>query len=217
MQLARDEVHCWSVGLDITPGTCAALAATLSRDERIRSSRMRSPQLRQRFIAAHGGLRELLGRYLGAHPSQLRFVHNEFGKPALSGKFGGRLTFNLSHSADLALIGIAPNAEIGVDLEHIRDEPDFSEIAQWFFAAAEVQELNRLPSELRTRAFLSSWTRTEAYAKARGQGLGATNETAQPPGWSLYSLQPAPGYVGALVVEGSGWRVTQRFASLDAQ
>ena len=178
---------------------------------------MRSAQLQQRFIAAHGGLRQLLGRYLGAHPSQVRFVHNEFGKPALSGQFGGRLTFNLSHSADLALIGIAADAEIGVDVEHIREEPDFTEIAQWFFAAAEVEELNRLPSELRTRAFLSSWTRKEAYAKARGEGLGATNEIAQPPGWSLYSLQPAPGYVGALVVQGSGWRVTQRFASLDAQ
>jgi 4'-phosphopantetheinyl transferase len=178
---------------------------------------MRSPQLQQRFIAAHGGLRELLGRYLRVHPGEVRFGHNEFGKPALSGQFGGRLTFNLSHSADLALIGVATDAKIGVDVEHIRDEPDFTEIAQWFFAAAEVEELNRLPSELRARAFLSSWTRKEACAKAQGKGLGATNEIAEPPGWSLYSLQPAPGYVGALVVEGSGWRVTQRFASLDAQ
>ena len=219
MELARDEVHCWSVRLEITPGTCAALSATLSPDEWIRSARMRSPQLQRRFIAAHGALRKLLGRYLGADPSELRFVHSEFGKPALSGEgqFGGRLTFNLSHSADLALIAIAPDAEIGVDLEHDREEPEFAEIAQWFFAPAEVEELNRLPSELRSRAFLSSWTRKEAYAKARGEGLRATNEVAQRPGWSLYSLQPAPGYVGALVVQGSGWRVTQRFASLDVQ
>jgi 4'-phosphopantetheinyl transferase len=217
MELARDEVHCWCVRLDVSAGTWAALSATLSHDERIRSARMRSPQLQRRFIVAHAALRELLGCYLGAHPSQLRFVHNEFGKPALSGQFGGRITFNLSHSADLALIGIAAEAEIGVDLEHIRDEPEFSEIAEWFFAASEVEELNRLPSELRTRAFLSFWTRKEAYAKARGEGLGATNEIAQPPGWSLYSLQPAPRYVGALVVEGSDWRVTQRFVSLDAQ
>ena len=178
---------------------------------------MRSPLLQRRFIAAHAGLRELLGRYLGADPNEVRFVHNEFGKPALSGQFGGRLEFNLSHSADLALIGIAADAEIGVDLEHVRDEPDFIEIAQWYFAENEAEELNRLPSEHRARAFLGSWTRKEAYAKARGQGLGETNEIAQPPGWSLYSLQAAPGYVGALVVEGSGWRVTQRFASLDAQ
>jgi len=217
MQLARDEVHCWWIRLNVSPATCVALAATLSRDERIRSARMRSPQLRQRFIAAHGGLRELLGRYLGVHPSEVRFGHNEFGKPALSGEFGDQLTFNLSHSADLAVIGIAADAKLGVDVEQIRDEPDFSDIAQWFFGAAELEELNRLPSELRARAFLRSWTRKEACAKARGEGLGATNEIAQPLDWSLYSLQPAPGYVAALVVEGSGWRVTQRFAPLDAQ
>ena len=104
-----------------------------------------------------------------------------------------------------------------MDVEQIRDEPDFSDIAQWFFGAAELEELNRLPSELRARAFLRFWTRKEAYAKARGEGLGATNEIAQPLDWSLYSLQPAPGYVAALVVEGSGWRVTQRCAPLDAQ
>lgn len=216
MQLARDEVQCWCIRLDVSPAICAALSATLSQDERIRCARMRSPQLQQRFIVAHGGLRALLGRYLGVRPSEVRFGHNEFGKPALSEPLGGRLRFNLSHSADLALIGIATDAEIGVDVEHVRDEPEFSEIAQWFFAAAEVEELNRLPSEVRARAFLRSWTRKEACAKALGEGLGATNEITQPSGWSLYSLQPAPDYVGAVAVERSGWRVTQRFASLDA-
>src|SRR5207237_8535817 len=99
MQLARDEVHCWWIRLNVSPGTCVALSATLSRDERIRSARMRSPRLQQRFIAADGGLRAVLGRYLGVHPSGVRFGHSEFGKPALSGQFGGPLTFHLSHSA----------------------------------------------------------------------------------------------------------------------
>jgi 4'-phosphopantetheinyl transferase len=27
--------------------------------------------------------------------------------------------------------------------------------------------------------------------------------------WSLYALQPAPGFVGALAIEGSGWRLSQ--------
>jgi len=179
--------------------------------------RYRTP--RRRFIAAHGALRKLLGAYLGLHPSEVAFVHNEFGKPALigagPGQFGGRLSFNLSHSGDLALIGIALDAEIGVDVEYIRDEPDFAEIAGWFFAAEEVEELNRLPDELRGRAFLSGWTRTEAYAKARGAGLGGMDEMGQPQDWSLYVLEPAAGYVGAVVVEGSGWRVTHRHAPLE--
>jgi len=27
--------------------------------------------------------------------------------------------------------------------------------------------------------------------------------------WSLYTLQPVPGYVGALAIEGTGWRLSQ--------
>lgn len=212
MQLAPDEVHCWTVGLDITPERCAALSAILSGDELLRRARLRSPQLQQRFVAAHGALRELLGGYLDVHPGELRFTHNEFGKPALSGDFGGRLTFNLSHSADLALIGIAAGAEIGVDVEQEREEPEFTDITRWLFTSPELDEFNRLPSALRTRSFLTLWTRREAYVKAVGTGLGVMYENAQPAGWSVYSLRPAPGYLGALVVERSGWRVTQRWA-----
>ena len=111
MQLALDEVHCWSLRLDVSQAACDALFAILSHDERSRSARIRSPLLQRRFIAARGGLRELLGRYLEVHPGELHFVHNEFGKPALSASFGSGFKFNLSHSDDLALIGIA--AKIG--------------------------------------------------------------------------------------------------------
>src|SRR5438093_6210953 len=128
MQLAPGEIHCWSISLDVTHSTCVALSALLSPGERSRSARMRYRTPRRRFIAAHGALRKLLGAYLGLHPSELGFVHNEFGKPALDGagqgQFGGRLSFNLSHSGDLALIGVAVDAEIGVDVEYIRQEPD---------------------------------------------------------------------------------------------
>jgi 4'-phosphopantetheinyl transferase len=135
-------------------------------------------------------------------------VYNAFGKPALSPEFGSRLKFNLSHSADLALIAIAADADIGVDLEYIRAQPDYAEIARYFFSADEVDRLNRLPSHLHAQAFLSCWTKKEAYVKACGEGLAMLHS---PPArrWSLYTLQPAPGYIGALAVEGSGGRLTQ--------
>jgi 4'-phosphopantetheinyl transferase len=203
------EVHSWCVGLDASPEAYARLYATLARDERRRSARLRFERDRRRFVVAHGVLRELLGRYLRTPPGRIRFAYNAFGKPALSPEFGSRLKFNLSHSADLALIAIAADADIGVDVEYIRAQPDYAEIARHFFSAAEADRLNRLPSHLHAQAFLRCWTKKEAYVKACGEGLGIP-QSAPARRWSLYTLRPAPGYIGALAVEGNGWRLTHR-------
>lgn len=213
-QLARGEVHSWCVTLDVPPENSAGAYATLTADERARSSWLRFERDRRRFIVAHGALHELLGRYLGTDPGQIRFVHNAFGKPALSPELGSRLKFNLSHSAGCAVIAIAADADIGVDVEHIRALPDHADIARRCFSAPEVDELNRLPSHLQAQAFFSCWTKKEAYVKARGASLAelfdASPDAAPARRWSLYSFEPAPGYIGALVVEGSGWRLRQR-------
>jgi 4'-phosphopantetheinyl transferase len=177
---------------------------------------------RQRFIAARGVLRDLLGRYLQTHPARIRFVYNAFGKPDLSPEFGSRLTFNLSHSADLALIAIAADSSVGVDLEYIQTQSEAADIARHFFSSTEVDHLNALPSHLYAEAFFSCWTKKEAYLKACGDGLAMplnsfsvplTTDPAHTPvnlyGWSLYTLRPAPGYAGALAIEGTGWRLRQ--------
>ena len=222
-RLASDEVHSWCVTLDVAPDTSADLDLTLSHDERNRSARLRFARDRRRFVAARGVLRNLLGRYLGTRPGQIRFAYNAFGKPELSPELGSRLRFNLSHSADLALIAITTEADIGVDLEYIRPQTDHVEIARRFFSAAEVDQLNGLPSPLHPRAFFSGWTKKEAYVKACGEGLAIPFTSFSVPlatdpmhtlvdlarSWSLYTLQPVPGYVGALAIEGAGWRLSQ--------
>ena len=98
---------------------------------------------------------------------------------------------------------------MGVDVELIRQQSDWAEIARCVFSAAEVDRLNRVPRHLYAQAFFSCWTKKEAYVKACGEGLAIplTTDLAKP--WSLYTLQPAPGYVGALAIEGIGWRLSQ--------
>jgi 4'-phosphopantetheinyl transferase len=80
--------------------------------------------------------------------------------------------FNLSHSADVALIGFAEDCEIGVDVEKIRPITDALDIAGRFFSAEERAELMSLPESEQQRAFFRCWTRKEAYLKATGDGLG---------------------------------------------
>ncbi len=232
-QLASDEVHTWCAGLDVPPETSARLYATLTPDERTRSARFRFELDRQRFIVAHGVLRDLLGCYLYTEPGRIRFVYNAFGKPDVSPEFDNRLAFNLSHSAGLALIAIARASKVGVDVEYIRARSDYADIARHFFSAAELEYLIALPSHLYAEAFFSCWTKKEAYLKARGQGLAiplnsfsvpltterahtvvdsyvSSQEMIPGNGWALYTLRPAPGFAGALAIEGSGWQLSQR-------
>jgi 4'-phosphopantetheinyl transferase len=231
-QLASGDAHTWCVSLDVPPEMCARLHATLTCDERNRSSRFRFERDRQRFIVARGVLRDVLGRYLRTNPGEIIFVYNEFGKPDLSPEFGTRIKFNLSHSAGVAVIAVAADADVGVDLECIRAECDYAEIARRFFSAVEIDYLHALPSHLYTEAFFNCWTKKEAYLKARGEGLAVPLNSFSVPlatdpahtcvdlyraphdvvpawRWSLCTLQPAPGYIGALAIEGSGWRVSQ--------
>jgi 4'-phosphopantetheinyl transferase len=231
-QLVPREVHSWCASLDVSPETCARLYATLTADERARSARFRSERDRRRFIVARGVLRDLLGHYLQTQPGQIRFVYNAFGKPDLSPEFGNRLKFNLSHSAGVTLIAIAADSNVGVDVEYIQGQCDYAAVAGGFFSAVEVDQLVTLPSHLCSRAFFSCWTKKEAYVKACGEGLGipmdsfslplaiypsdspidldvASNDIASETRWSLYTLHPAPGYIGALAIAGSGWRLSQ--------
>jgi len=208
--LPSGEVHSWCARLDVPPETSARFYATLTPDERTRSARFRFERDRQRFIVARGVLRDLLGRYLHTHPGRVRFVYNAFGKPDLSPECGSRLTFNLSHSDGLALIAVATDASVGVDVECIRAHSADAEIARRFFSAAECDYLRGLPSHLYVDAFFRCWTKKEACLKARGQSLAMPmDRSSVPEGWSLYTLRPAPGYAGALVIEGTSWRVRQ--------
>ena len=232
LHLASDEVHIWCASLDVPAEMSARLYATLTPDERNRSARFQFERDQHRFIVAHGVLRDLLGRYLQTQPGRISFVYNAFGKPGLSPESGNRLEFNLSHSAGLALIAVAPACHVGVDLEYIRAQSDCSDIARRFFSEAEVDYLIALPNHLYAEAFFSCWTKKEAYLKACGEGLAiplnsfsvplitdaahtpvdlhvAPNDIVPARRWSLYTLRPAQGYAGALVIEGGGWRLSQ--------
>ena len=231
-RVAPDEVHVWCARLDVPTETLARLYATLAVDERNRSARFRFQRDRRHFIVARGVLRKLLGRYLQTEPGRIGYEYQAFGKPQLSPRFGGRLNFNLSHSAGLALVAIAAESDVGVDIEYIRAQSDYAELARNFFSAAEVDQLSALPDHLYAEAFIGCWTKKEAYVKARGRGLALplqsftvplTSDPEQGPAtlqvtsndmdpamrWSVHTLRPVSGYIGALAIQGSGRRLSR--------
>jgi len=207
------EVSVWHAELDLPPDTISGLRDLLADDELHRVSHMRFERDRRRFIAAHGALRGLLGQYLGIRPRQVQFRLSASGKPTLNRDLNSQLTFSLSHSAGLALIAIANGADVGVDVEHVSYETDCLDVARHWFSAAEAHALESMPDRQRTQAFFDLWTRREAWAKARGDGLAMPKTVLSAgPGreWSVFPLRPAPGYVGALAIRGSGWQLRER-------
>jgi 4'-phosphopantetheinyl transferase len=89
---------------------------------------------------------------------------------------------------------------VGIDIERIREIPDWADIAGSCFPPGEQIRLRRLPAERRMRGFLEAWTRQEALLKASGEGLTGENpgSVARRAEYSLHPLAPAPGYLATL-------------------
>ncbi|MEP6764243.1 MAG: 4'-phosphopantetheinyl transferase superfamily protein [Gemmatimonadaceae bacterium] len=169
------EAHIWRIPLDEVAGVDAH-HANLSTDEQTRARRFHSRQHALRYTVAHGMLRRILSTYTGVSARALTFARSEFGKPYLSQveETDSRYVhFNLSHSADIALVAVSVSGNVGVDVEFWRDNVRHLEVAERFFSVAERQALRALGGNVYnvTRGFFSGWSRKEAYLKASGLGI----------------------------------------------
>ena len=147
----------------------------LSPDERERAGRMRFAKHGERHCAAHAALRCILSAATGRTPQSLRFEATAHGKPFL--RCEPDLAFNLSHSEGIGLVALAMKGagclSVGVDVELRKPVPDALALARAHFLAEECERLEELDAPLRSHAFLTGWTRKEAYLKAIGTGLDA--------------------------------------------
>lgn len=167
MLLREGEVHVWRCSLARRAHEVSRLRDLLAADEHARADRFRFERDRSRYIIGRATLRLLLARYLDVEPAQLEIGYGEFDKPYLD----GGPSFNVSHSGAVALYAFAATGELGIDVELDNADLSREHIAERFFSPAEVSMLRALPAEVQPRAFLSCWTRKEAFVKARGDGL----------------------------------------------
>jgi 4'-phosphopantetheinyl transferase len=226
LRLSEHEVHVWQVSLNASSSLIRRLQQFLHEEEVARAGRFVSERDRQHFIVARGVLRDILSRYLCVDPGYLRFDTNAYGKPSLDQPRGEpRLNFNLARSHELALYVFSYAREVGIDVEYMRADFDFEELAKYSFSPYEQSILRALPATAKQETFFRCWTRKEAYVKAKGKGLSIPLDLfdvslgpGEPPAlinsredpqatarWSFKELDPCPGYASALVVEGSEW------------
>jgi 4'-phosphopantetheinyl transferase len=228
-ELKHNEVHLWS--LSILPGQydLDASFAILSADEQAKALRYKFDKDRYRSIICRAFLRLLLGRYLPLDPKTLLIHHSSYGKPYhRSVESGETISFNVSHSAELAIFGFSLSQRIGIDIEYTEKKINALEIAQQFFSEDEVLSLNNTPKRYQLIEFYKYWSLKEAYLKGIGIGLSdsmnefsiqASDEDStfrieqtmikpEANNWTLWSWLPSPGYIAAVAAEGEGGTLT---------
>jgi phosphopantetheinyl transferase len=184
-------VHIWISavdGVDPAPGL-----GSLAAEELERAEGMASEGLRRRFL-----------------------VRRWMRRAVLSGAAEGTWS-SASSSGGLAALAVAP-WRVGLDIEQRREPRRWQGIARRRYTGEEQRAVAGSPDR-----FLEFWTLKEAYLKALGVGLagglrsldctglsrslGEWMEGAAHPGWRFRRLQPQPGFVGAVAVEGSPERI----------
>lgn len=190
--------------LDVPDTDRERFQGQLSDEERSRAARFLHAVHGQRFVVAHGRLRQLLAAQLGVAPQALAFQTGPHGKPELAGASANPgLQFNLSHSDGLGLVGWSWGRQIGVDVEVWRPMRDEAALVKRFFSAAEVAAWESVSASQRQEAFFNLWTRKEAYIKALGKGLSLpldSFDVSHHSGTGARLLRPS-----ALAAGGSQW------------
>jgi 4'-phosphopantetheinyl transferase len=200
-----DEVHIRALDLTNSRAATALTSAELRRAER------QGP----RWASARAGVRTTLAAYLGSDPAGLRL--DETAKPRLEPR--SPLRFNLSHAGDVALIAVATEREVGIDVEAIDRSRDVGRLARRMFTSAEQAAVAEAADP--QLAYHRHWVAKEAFSKATGRGLASMrsfevsldgpegarlvhvgNDQGEARRWSLRLLGVTEPYVAAVVFEG---------------
>lgn len=202
-------VDVWCVRLDAPDFPHDVLAATLDAGERERAARMRFGG--RAWAGAHGALRVILAGYLDVPASVLQFSSGKSGKPRLVNVPG--LEFSFARTDGLALLAVASDREVGVDVERENDRTDIGRVAQEFLPPGEAAALENTPLDRRRSAFFRAWAQHEARLKLHGQGLtGRAAESMPAPqaGADVRTLTLGRGFAGAVAAASGDWTVRRR-------
>jgi 4'-phosphopantetheinyl transferase len=211
----------------------SAMTSLLNANEFDRANRFVRERDRTRFIVAHAFTRRVLARCLDVSPTSFTFGAGPHGKPCLL-EPASDIRFNLSHAADRGLLAVSRGRELGIDIEQEKTI-DVVALADRCFSHRERAALASLPEEDRLTAFFRGWTRKEAFVKANSIGLSFPLQEfdvslEEMPGnlllnddtgltardrWTIRSLCAPAGFVAAITVEGTGWRLVFSETSWD--
>lgn len=172
IQLGLDEAKLWAFSLKQDEKYVAELEQLCSADEISRANRFVTDELRQRFLVARGTLRRLLSAAIDVPAEEIQFRYEQWGKPQLlsRGNVPRPLHFNVSHSADMALIGISSES-LGVDIECPSTRVNCRAISSQVLSTSENRLWKQLPAKDHDKFIMRLWVCKESILKALGLGI----------------------------------------------
>jgi 4'-phosphopantetheinyl transferase len=224
--LSTAEIHLWLA--DYSEITDSSLhdgyRGLLDPAERAQEPRFHFEKDRRRYLVTRTLVRTVLSRYADIAPSDWMFSTNAYGRPAVANRAARDLSFNISHTHSLIVLGVTRGRALGVDVENYRAREVPLEIASRYFAPDEVAVLNAAPRHEQQYRFFEYWTFKESYIKARGMGLSLPldkfsfhydhpNDVSiairpeladDPARWQFWQFQPSPEYLVAVCAERAG-------------
>ena len=208
-------VSLWWCSLALATTEIASIERWLSEAEHTRMNRFGNDALRARYAAGRASLRWLLGRTLDIEPGRVPIVRGTRGRPRLATT--DDIDFNVSHTADAALIAIAELTRIGVDIEREDRVINVDGIARKFLTPRERAALAPLDPDAARRRVLRLWTCKEASSKATGDALSAPFARIDieiepqlrladgpppytPSDWSMHAVEAPSGFLGTIAL-----------------
>ena len=164
-----NDLQLWHGKVEAEDAHYQAYWRVLDADEQIHAGKLTNPLLHKRYVEIHGRLRNLLALTLNESPEQIRIKKAEHGKPYLVDY--PDVAFNLSHTAGLAMIAVARQCRLGVDIEICKPRLNVSGLVAKCFAKEEAAFWGQLSESEKIPAFYRFWTRKEAFVKATGHGI----------------------------------------------
>src|SRR6476661_5323284 len=145
------EIHLWLAFYDeITDeGLLSDYRALLNSAEKEQQARFYFAKDRLRYLVTRALVRTVMSRYVPIDPRDWVFATNAYGCPEIANARGREafLSFNISHTDSLIVLGVTTRRALGVDVENIRAREVSIEIADRYFAPAEVLALNNVPPQ----------------------------------------------------------------------
>lgn len=174
LSLSPECIDVWKIDLKSEDRNIFMHAQYLTSEENARAGKYVNGKKSREFIITRSVLRNVLGHVLNENPKYLDITYTRLGMPVLTPRSGHpAVCFNVSHSYDLALIAVALDQPVGIDIEKIRNDIDHQGLSKRFFSENEYRNIMEYQGQDRLRAFFATWTRKESIVKAMGTGIAS--------------------------------------------